>query len=308
MDRTKRRTLGIFAAMVPYLWLSSCAWNKAFLHPDVIPATAEKGQSIDPITKDTIVLHFTLPDHVPSFTDKQGQALPMPFHIESAWFGDPDTSLYGWMLKDTTGIPATSTILFLHGNGGNLLTEYPVMLPFVQEGSQVFVFDYSGFGSSKGKATRKHVHEDAIAALEYLRTRPDVQGTKVVVYGRSLGGHTAALLAGDRPALCDAVVIEGGFGSFREIAKRSVRLGSIAKLLVSEGPSASEALANYNGPLLVVHSTEDEVVPIDLGRDLFNAGNGPKEWLEIQGPHCAGPFLQAELLADRIQRMLSVKD
>lgn len=128
--------------MVPYLWLSSCAWNKAFLHPDVIPVTAEKGQSIDPITKDTIVLHFTLPDHVPSFTDKQGQALPMPFHIESAWFGEPDTSLYGWMLKDTTGIPATSTILFLHGNGGNLLTEYPVMLPFVQEGSQVFVFDY----------------------------------------------------------------------------------------------------------------------------------------------------------------------
>ena len=291
-------------------FLSSCAWNKAFLHPDVIPAHVQQGSSIDPVTKDTVVLRFDQPGHRPSFTDIQGRALPMPFRIESAWFGEPAAALYGWMLKDTmTDSAPEITILFLHGNGGNLLTEYPVMLPFLGDGgTQVFVFDYRGYGLSKGKAKREHVHEDAITALEYLRTRQDVGGTKVVVYGQSLGGHTAALLAGDRPTLCAAVVIEGGFGSFREIAKRSVRPGAIAKLLVNEGPSASEAIVRYHGPLLVVHSTEDDVVPIDLGRDLFNKGNEPKEWLEIQGPHCAGPSLEGGLLSERIRTLLDMKE
>lgn len=287
------------------LYLSGCAWNRAFLHPDVIPATVQQGKSIDPVTKDTVVLRFSLPDHTPSFTDNQGRALPMAFSIESAWFAPPDASLYGWMLKDTTGIPATRTILFLHGNGGNLLTEYPVMLPFLRDGSQVFVFDYRGYGLSKGKATREHVHEDAIAALEYLRTRQDVTGTKVVAYGQSLGGHTAALLAGDRPALCDAVVIEGGFGAFREIAKRSVRMGSIAKLMVNEGPSAFEALGRYHGPLLLVHSSEDDVVPMDLGRELFDAGNEPKVWLEIDGPHANGPILKSASIMQQVQLLLA---
>ncbi len=299
-----RTILALFIATV-CAFFAGCAWNKSFLHPEVIPDTARQGMSIDPVTKDTVVLHFSPPDHKPSFTDGRGRPWPMPFRMESAWFGHADTANYGWMLKDTTGLPAASTILFLHGNGGNLLTEYPVLLPFVRDGVQVFVFDYRGYGLSKGKATRDHVHEDAIAALEYLRTRPDVRGTKVVVYGQSLGGHTAALLAGDRPALCDAVVIEGGFGSFREIAKRSVRTGSLAKLLVKEGPDAYQALGRYHGPLLSVHSSEDAVVPIDLGRALFNAGNEPKAWLEINGPHCDGPLLKGEAIMQQVQLMLA---
>jgi len=286
--------------------LPSCVWNRAFLKPQAIPISAKRGMSVDPGTGDTLILNLSGPNYQPVFSDGRGNELPLPFRVESVLFGSPDKLLHGWMLKDSSvATTTTSTLLFLHGNGGNILSEYPVVLPFLKQGFQVFVFDYSGYGFSQGKATRNHVIEDAAVALRYVKLRPDVVGTDVVLYGQSLGGHTAAIVAGLEPTLIDVLVIEGGFSSFRKIAKYSTPAGFISKLVVKEGPRAAEGLSRYGGQLLVIHSAEDSVVPIGLGRELYEAGNAPKYWMEISGPHGDGPILSVDEIVAQIRTMLS---
>lgn len=283
----------------------SCAWNKQFLQPERIPPTAKVGTSINPATGDTLLLHLSGPAYQPSFTNARNEPLALPYTIESAMFGNPINPLNGWLVKPTT--PSEQpliTLLFLHGNGGNIITEYPAVLPFVQRGFQVFLFDYSGYGLSGGKATRSNVLRDAATALEYLKSRTDVAGTPIVIYGQSLGGHTAALMASGDTAAISAIVIEGGFASYKDIAGATTRTGFLAQLLVKEGPLATKALSNYHGPVLVVHSREDRVVPIAMGRELFTSANTPKEFYEVNGPHISGPLLYADPLVGKIKELI----
>ena len=79
------------------------------------------------------------------------------------------------------------TILHFHGSGQFIFTQYRYMEPLVEQGFQVFVFDYSGYGFSGGKASRANVLNDGRAALDYLMTKEEVKATKLVLYGQSLG-------------------------------------------------------------------------------------------------------------------------
>jgi len=285
--------------------LSSCAWNKQFLQPEKIPATARVGTSINPATKDTVLMHLTGPTYQPTFTSSAGDTLPLPYTVESVLFGDPKERLNGWMLKPKipSKLPLV-TILFLHGNGGNITTEYPTVVPFLERGFQVFIFDYNGYGFSEGKATRANVFHGAEMALAYVRSRSDVTGTPIVVYGQSLGGHTTALLAGEISDRVALVVIEGGFTTYRAIAKAVTHTGPLPYLIVKEGPRALRSLEHYTGPLLIIHSREDEVVPFAMGKELFEAGNDPKEFHAIDGCHVCGPLLQPDSITMWIRSML----
>ena len=91
------------------------------------------------------------------------------------------------MLKPKNVTP-TITLLHFHGNAGFLLSQYQAMTPLLKYGFQIFVFDYSGFGFSEGKATRTNVLIDGNSALTYVKSRDDIKNTKLVIYGQSLGG------------------------------------------------------------------------------------------------------------------------
>ncbi len=291
-------------ALLLVLLVSSCAWNKAFLKPDKIPSTIQVANSIDQATGDSIVMHLKGPRHEPSITLANGGSFPIPYSIESELFESDDRQLNGWMLKPKDGPKKPKiTMLFLHGNSGNLLTEYPVVVPFLRLGFQVFIFDYSGFGFSEGKATRVNVLEDAQAALSYLKTRKDVQGLPLIIYGQSLGGHTAALMADEPSGLVSLIVIEGGFTSFKSIAKATTHIGPLS-LLVCEGPRAISSIKSYTGPLLVIHSKDDDVVPFSMGKELYDQANEPKQFHEIYGPHANGPLLEADSIATWIKKMI----
>lgn len=286
--------------------LPSCAWNKSFLQPEPIPPTARVGTRINPATGDTLLMHLSGPVHQPVFTNTHGDTLPLPYSVESVLFGDPAKPLHGWMMKpDSPSELPLATMLFLHGNGGNVFTEYPAVVPFLERGFQVFIFDYGGYGFSGGKATRKHVLRDAKTALAYVQDRADVQGKPLVIYGQSLGGHTTALLAGEVNDSVSLVVIEGGFTTYRAIAKAVTRTGPLAYLIVREGPRTKRSLGNYNGPLLVIHSREDDVVPFTMGQELFSYGNEPKQFHAIEGCHVCGPQLYPDSIAGWIRGMLN---
>lgn len=100
------------------------------------------------------------------------------------------------------------------------------------------------------------------------------------------------------------VVIEGGFSSYRAIAKAVTRTGPLPYLVVKEGPRARRSLQQFTGPLLVIHSRDDDVVPFAMGEELFAWGNGPKQFHAIDGCHVCGPILQPDSVAAWIRTLI----
>jgi dipeptidyl aminopeptidase/acylaminoacyl peptidase len=159
------------------LLLTSCSFNKVFLSPDKAPPTAKKMTFKGP--KDTTVIFFSPENHQPTFTKSGRDTIDLGFTIESVVFKSANgNNLNGWLLKPKNKT-ATITLLHFHGNAGFLLNQYQLISPLLKNGFQIFMFDYSGFGFSEGKATRENVQTDALSALDYLKSRQDVKDTKL---------------------------------------------------------------------------------------------------------------------------------
>lgn len=205
------------------------------------------------------------------------------------------------MLKPKNVTP-TITLIHFHGNAGFLLSQYQAMTPLLKYGFQIFVFDYSGFGFSEGKATRTNVLIDGNSALTYVKSRDDIKNTKLVIYGQSLGGHLSAVVAQKRQTEIDGLVIEGAFSSHKDIAAKTA--GIFGRMFVSEKYSAYKAIQEFEKPVLVIHSTEDETTPFEMGQKIFNNANEPKEFYEIKGCHICGPDFYADSISLKIQNML----
>ena len=285
--------------------LSSCSFNKVFLKPTKIPAAA-KGVSFS-IPPDTVktTIKFSGDAHQPTFSQK-GNDLYFGYTIESVMFKSANgNSLNGWMLKPENQT-ATITILNFHGNGGFLLNQYRAIDPLMKSGSfQIFIFDYSGFGFSEGKATQENVLTDGLSAFDYLKARTDVKDTKLIIYGQSLGGNLAAVVAKEKQQDVDGLVIEGGFSSHKDIGKS--RGGFFGKLLVKKMYSSKEAIKDFHKPVLIIHSSEDKEVPFALGKKIFENANQPKEFYEIKHKHIEGPTFYGEIISEKIKGFLSKK-
>jgi uncharacterized protein len=280
--------------------LTSCNFNGMFLQPIKVPAEAKK--LLMKTATDTVTVHFQPGNYQPTFIKNGSDTMQFDFEIESVVFASSNGNrLNGWMLKPKDSNPAI-TLLHLHGNAGFLLSQYGSVSPLVKYGFQIFVFDYSGFGFSEGEATRSNVLADASSALNYLKSRSDVKRTKIVIYGHSLGGHLSAVVAEQRQDDIDGLVIEGAFSSHRDIAAKTA--GIFGRMIVKESYSACESIRKYKKPLLVIHSSEDDVVPFEMGQKIFKNANEPKEFFEIKHCHICGPEFYSEIIAHKIVTML----
>ena len=282
------------------LLLNACSFNKTFLHPTKVPPGAKK-LTLTSASDTTYVLFDTI-THQPTFLNNEKDTIKFDFTIESVVFKSSNgNNLNGWMLKPKNTNPSI-TILHFHGNAGFIVSQYEGMIPLLKYGFQIFLFDYSGFGFSEGKATRENVLIDGNSALSYLKSRDDVKSTKVCIYGQSLGGHLSAIVAQQRQNEIDGLVIEGAFSSHKDIAAEQA--GFFGRLLVSEKYSALKSIHDYKKPVLIIHSTEDETIPFELGQKLFAHANEPKKFYEIKKYHICGPKYYAESISDKIISML----
>ena len=132
-----------------------------------------------------------------------------------------------------------------------------------------------------------------------------MKGTKLVIYGQSLGGHLAAVVAQQRQDDIDALVIEGAFSSHKDIASKTA--GIFGRIFVSEKYSAFKSIQEYKKPVLVIHSTEDEIIPFKMGQKIFENANAPKEFYEIKKCHICGPEFYADSISQKIINLLSDK-
>ncbi len=182
---------------------------------------------------------------------------------------------------------ALGTVIHFHGNAQNLTahTSFVDWLP--QQGFNLFVFDYRGYGRSEGSPSRRGIHRDALAALATVQSIAEVDPTKLLVFGQSLGGAIAvsALGSTNLPGLC-GVAVDSSFESYKAIAKDHAP-DLLASLFIRNTLNPIKVVATLAPtPLLVIHGTADRVIPYARGKALFDAAGDPKQlWTVPEGRH-----------------------
>ena len=207
--------------------------------------------------------------------------------FEDIYFNTEDgIRLNGWWVAAPGG---RGTVLFCHGNAGNISFLVETIVIFHEMGLDVLVFDYRGFGRSGGTPTEEGTYRDAAAAWKYLTVQKKVPPSRIILVGRSLGGPIAAWLSQDRSP--GALVLESTFTRAADVADAHYDF-SPGNLLFGDAYKTSAYITRARCPMLVVHGPEDEIVPYRLGLELFRKAPVPKEFLMIHGSHNGG-FLQS---------------
>ncbi len=219
--------------------------------------------------------------------------------FEEVYFSAEDgVRLHGWF------IPAPSArlnLLYFHGNAGNISGRVDKIALLRTLGFNVLVFDYRGYGRSAGKPSELGLYRDGRAAYDLLAGRKDVGRLPIVLYGASLGGAVAVDVATHRrPA---ALITEETFTNAGDMAR--VYYPVVPTFLLSLRLDSDRKLASIICPKLFIHSPQDEIVPMAVGRKLFAAAAGPKEFLEVEGGHNEIFFRSADKVKAGIQAFLA---
>lgn len=197
-----------------------------------------------------------------------------------------EVKLHGWYVR---AAEPRGVLLFFHGNAGNISQRLESLKLFNQLGLDTLIFDYRGYGKSEGKITERGSYLDAEAAWRYLTETRRIPAGNIVLFGRSLGAALAIYLAGGRQA--KAVIAESGFISIPELAAQIYPFLP-ARWISRFQYDSLNRIEKSTCPVLVIHSENDEIIPISHGRALFNAAPQPKQFLQIRGGHNDG-FMQS---------------
>ena len=207
------------------------------------------------------------------------------FKYENLSFKSADgTSLHGWFIR-TKGKTPLGTVVFSHGNAGSIGHHLGFVVWLAEAGYDVMIYDYRGFGKSGGVVDRRGMVDDVKAAFSYIGKRPGVNPLRLVSYGHSLGGAKSVTALGETPVRgLRAVVIDGAFASYKAMAR--IVGGQLGESLVTDELAPRDYVKKLSPvPLLVVHGSSDEVVPVAQGRQLFQSASQPKTLFEVEGGH-----------------------
>jgi fermentation-respiration switch protein FrsA (DUF1100 family) len=197
-------------------------------------------------------------------------------------------SLHGWY------VPAAQprgTVLFMHGNAGNISHRLDSIDIFHRLGYNTLIFDYRGYGTSGGKPTEEGTYRDAEAAWLYLTEQLHAPSCRIVLFGESLGGAVAAWLAArHKPA---ALVIASGFTSVPDLGQQLYPYLPV-RWLARIRYDTRTYLQSVTAPVLIAHSPEDDIIPFEHGRALYAAAHPPKRFVELSGGHNDGFIFMRE--------------
>ena len=198
--------------------------------------------------------------------------------LEEVWFKTEDgVRLFGWYLQAQEAI---GTLLWSHGNAGNIIHRLENLEFLYRHGFSVFIFDYRGYGKSEGVPTEAGFYQDVEAAWVYLTQERKLSAEQIVAYGRSLGAAVAGELAVKRPVA--GLILECPFPSVEVVAKR-LFMGLPAHRMVASRFDLAKRLKVVEVPVLVLHGDGDKVISFDLGEAVYRAAKEPKRFYRIVG-------------------------
>jgi fermentation-respiration switch protein FrsA (DUF1100 family) len=192
------------------------------------------------------------------------------------------TRLAGWYLPPaTTPNEPFPGLLWFYGNGETIGAIWPVIRDFRPPQAALLVVDYPGYGASAGRTTEAGIYEAGALAYDALARRPGVDGKRIYVYGRSLGSAVATRTAADQRLPPAGLILESPFTSARGMAARHYRI--FPRFLVRLQLDNVGTIPRVRCPVLVFHGTADVLVPMDMGRRVAAAAQGPVEFVMIEG-------------------------
>ena len=199
--------------------------------------------------------------------------------LEDVWFQSADgVQLFGWSVEAPADRPV---LLWCHGNAGNIISRLDNLKYLCRMGLSVFLFDYRGYGKSqKYNPGENGLYQDAIGAYDYLTRIRKIRPERICIFGRSLGAAVAGELATQRPA--SALVLESSFPSIEAVAKFHYGGLPVHWLLGAEF-RLIDRLPQLSLPKLIIHGDKDDIIPIELGRQVFEVAKPPKDWYVIPG-------------------------
>ncbi|NNE01484.1 MAG: alpha/beta hydrolase [Pirellulaceae bacterium] len=175
---------------------------------------------------------------------------------------------------------ATETVLFLHGNGITAAREAPHIAWLSQElNANVFCGEYRGFDGLPGSPHEQGLIEDSLAARDVLCERYQLAPGEIVVYGQSLGGGCASAVVASGGA--KLLILDRTFSRAVDVGAEQFWFLPIRWLMRNQFDSIAR-IAKYRGPLIQVHGTADEIIPIHHAKLLHHAAScDPKHWIEV---------------------------
>jgi fermentation-respiration switch protein FrsA (DUF1100 family) len=187
--------------------------------------------------------------------------------------------IYGWYV---TNPQATQTLLWFHGNAGNLEDRRDWLEGLRRLPANVLIIDYRGYGRSEGQPDEAGVYRDARAAYDWLLREKGVSPEHVVIFGESLGGAVAAELA--TQVKCGGLILESTFTNAGDMSRLVVPLIPMRWFIRSRFDTLAKVAA-IPVPKLILHARDDEVIPFAMGERLCAAARPPKEchWFDRGG-------------------------
>ncbi len=173
--------------------------------------------------------------------------------------------LHGWLNKETTDKP-TPLVIYFGGNGEELSTAIPDKKLYF--GYSLAVINYRGYGISTGSPSEENLYEDSLLIYDTLTKRPDIDNTKVVIMGRSLGSAVATYLATQRNSI--GVILVTPFDSALSVARELHPILPMKHILKYKFDSVSLA-PELKVPLLLMASSNDKIIPIKHAKLLYDA-------------------------------------
>jgi len=207
--------------------------------------------------------------------------------------------LHGWFIPQPS---ASLTVLFFHGNTGNLTACLDTFAILHRIGVNLFAIDYRGYGQSSGTPSESGTYLDAEAAWQYLIAERGLDPARIIIFGRSLGGGVATWLATKVQAA--GVVLESTFSSMPEVAQRLYPYVPVRWLARTRYDNLAR-VNDIKAPILFIHSSEDELIPLIHSERLYSHFRGPKALHIIKGRHTDGYMLSGELYVSALSRFFA---
>lgn len=222
-----------------------------------------------------------------------GPVWTLPANGEDVWVKVASGErVHGWFLRaihqpaigqPATGQPAIATVLYCHGNGGNLSNVAWVAEDLSKRGFDLMIFDYRGYGRSEGRITDEWgLYADTEAVYDHLVRERGVKAEKLVLYGQSLGTTAAIDVASRRP--CGALIVESGLSSASDMGVAAFPwLPRQLHFLAKNRFDSARKITSAKCPVLVAHGTDDPVIPVDQGRKIYESARDPKRLVIVEG-------------------------
>ena len=205
----------------------------------------------------------------------------LDWKFDDVWLNASDgAKINGWFLP--SDYDRRLTVLFFHGNAGNISHRFEKLAILRELGANVFIVDYRGYGRSDGTPNEQGTYFDGRAAYEYLTKERKTDPRMIVVYGESLGSAVAVDLASKLPV--GGVVIEEAFTSIADVGQKVFPFLPV-RWLVRNKYDTLNKIGHIDTPLLILHSRDDEYFSLLHAERLLAAATEPKRLVELKGGH-----------------------